>query len=78
LLVIFVNYIMMHGTTNIKFKNQKASVYAPSTKRHFPVIIKQNTFRITKRNTNTIKPLNAELNPICYLLALLAQPFSPR
>jgi len=26
-------------------------------------------------HTCTINPLNAELNPICYLLALLAQPF---
>jgi len=25
-----------------------------------------------------LNPLNAELNPICYLLALLANPFSPR
>ena len=40
LLDFYVNYTMMHGSTNIKFN-----------------------------------PLNAELNPICYLLALLAQNF---
>ena len=39
------------------------------------LILLRNTYTRTRQRTPVVNPLNPELNPICYLLALLAHHF---
>ena len=62
--ISYVNYVMMHGSTNIKFTNAKEAIEVYAYKN-----IKRKLYKTNA--TIWFNPLKPELNPIFYLLALL-------
>ena len=84
--LIYLNCMIMHGLTNFKFRNRFDTCAQTLLRNRL-----QATSRVddagstwhgaelpqflTYLSLNKINPLNPELNPICYLLTLLAHHF---
>ena len=56
-------------------------IYGPVKENELWIIRRNDELEAIIKGENIVRfinPLNPELNPICYLLALLSSPFSPR
>ena len=67
-MVFLLSHATMHGSMNIKFINAKQAIDIHAYKNTKRKLYKTNT-------AIWFNPLKPELNPICYLLALLAHHF---